>query len=108
MFWVQGKVLKESRAEVDYAASFISWYAEEAKRVEGDILPSPVPGSRTLVIRQPIGVAAVLTSWSFPVGMVAWKAGAALAAGCSVVLRPSEETPFSVLALAEVRYTQYI
>ena len=95
-------MLQESRGEVDYAAAFISWFAEEAKRVEGDVLSSPVRGRRTLVIRQPVGMAALLTPWNFPLAMITRKAGAALAAGCAVVVKPSEETPFSALALAEV------
>lgn len=100
---LQGKVLRDSRVEVDYAASFFSWYAEEAKRVEGDILSSHVSGRRTLVVRQPVGVAALFTPWNFPIAMITRKASAALAAGCAVVVKPSEETPFSALALAEVR-----
>lgn len=88
---------------MDYGASFFSWYAEEAKRVEGDILSSHVSGRRTLVIRQPVGVAALFTPWNFPIAMIARKASAALAAGCAVVVKPSEETPLSALALAEVR-----
>ena len=93
-------MLLDSRAEVGYAASFFSWFAEEAKRIEGDILPSPFPGRRTLVIRQPVGVAGLITPWNFPLAMITRKAGAALAAGCAVVVKPSEETPFSALALA--------
>lgn len=100
---LQGKVLRDSRAEVDYAASFFSWYAEEAKRVEGDILSSHVTGRRTLVVRQPVGVAALFTPWNFPIAMIARKASAALASGCAVIVKPSEETPLSALALAEVR-----
>ena len=89
--------------EVDYAASFFSWYAEEAKRIDGEILTSHVRGRRTLVVKQPVGVAALLTPWNFPIAMITRKASAALAAGCAVVVKPSEETPFSALALAEVR-----
>lgn len=100
---LQGKVLQDSRNEVDYAASFFSWYAEEAKRVEGDILSSHVTGRRTLVVRQPVGVAALFTPWNFPIAMITRKASAALAAGCAVIVKPSEETPLSALALAEVR-----
>lgn len=96
-------MLQDSRNEVDYAASFFSWYAEEAKRVEGDILSSHVTGRRTLVVRQPVGVAALFTPWNFPIAMITRKASAALAAGCAVIVKPSEETPLSALALAEVR-----
>ena len=96
-------MLRESRGEVDYGASFISWNAEEAKRIEGEVLSSPVPGMRTLLVSQPVGVAALVTPWNFPVAMITRKAGPALAAGCAVVVKPSEETPFSALALAEVQ-----
>ena len=95
-------MLRESRGEVDYGASFISWNAEEAKRIEGEVLPSPTPGRRTLLVRQPVGVAALISPWNFPIAMITRKAGPALAAGCAVVVKPSEETPFSALALAEV------
>ena len=101
-------MLRESRGEVDYGASFISWHAEQAKRVEGHVLPSPVPGRRTLVVKQPVGVAALVTPWNFPIAMITRKAGPALAAGCAVVVKPSEETPFSALALAEVRMTPFL
>ncbi|CAI7994054.1 Succinate-semialdehyde dehydrogenase, mitochondrial [Geodia barretti] len=99
-----GKVLRESRGEVDYGASFISWNAEEAKRIEGEVLSSLVPGRRTLLVSQPVGVAALVTPWNFPVAMITRKAGPALAAGCAVVVKPSEETPFSALAIAELAH----
>ena len=88
--------------EVVYGASFFEWFSEEVKRLEGDILPPPVKGRRVLVTRQPVGVAALVTPWNFPIAMITRKAAAALAAGCAVVLKPSEETPLSALALAEV------
>ena len=100
-------MLRESRGEVDYGASFISWNAEEAKRIEGEVLSSLVPGRRTLLVSQPVGVAALVTPWNFPVAMITRKAGPALAAGCAVVVKPSEETPFSALAIAEVQTQKY-
>lgn len=81
----------------------MEWFSEEAKRVYGDVLPAHMKGRRVLVIKQPVGVAALITPWNFPLAMVTRKVGAALAAGCSAVLKPSEETPLSALALAEVR-----
>ena len=89
--------------EVTYGASFLEWFAEEAKRIDGDIIPPPVKGRRVLITKQPVGVCALITPWNFPVAMVTRKAGAALAAGCTAVVKPSEEAPFSALALAEVR-----
>lgn len=100
--WEQGKPLAESRVEVAYGANFIEWYAEEAKRVYGEIIPHDKPGRRMLVIRQPIGVVAAVTPWNFPNAMITRKAGPALAAGCTVVLKPSPETPLSALALVEL------
>lgn len=88
--------------EVAYAASFFEWFSEEVKRLEGDIIAPPKRGQRILVTRQPVGVAALITPWNFPIAMVARKTSAALAAGCTAVLKPSEETPLSALALAEV------
>ena len=85
-----------------YGASYIEWFSEEAKRIYGDIIPSHPKGRRSLVIKQPVGVAALITPWNFPVAMITRKTGAALAAGCSAVVKPSEETPLSALALAEV------
>ena len=92
----------DSRVEVAYAASFIEWFAEEAKRVYGDIIPPPIKGKRILVTREPVGVAALVTPWNFPVAMILRKASAALAAGCACIVKPSEETPLTALALAEV------
>ena len=96
----QGKPLSEARAEIAYAASFIDWFAEEARRIFGEVIPSPWPKRRILTLRQPIGVVAVITPWNFPSAMLARKAAAALAAGCTVVAKPASATPFSALALA--------
>jgi succinate-semialdehyde dehydrogenase/glutarate-semialdehyde dehydrogenase len=98
----QGKVLSESRGEVAYAAGFLEWFGEEAKRVYGDTIPGHQADKRIIVIKQPIGVAACITPWNFPLAMITRKAGPALAAGCSVVLKPASQTPFSALALAEL------
>lgn len=98
----QGKPIAESKAEVCYAGSFIGWFAEEAKRQYGDIVPSHLPGSRLFVIREPIGVVAAITPWNFPCAMVTRKAAAAMAAGCPVIVVPSSHTPFSAIALAEL------
>eukprot|EP00505_MAST-04D_sp_SCG-Rhode-Island_P000961 Stramenopile-MAST_4_protein_961 len=97
-----GKPLAESRGEIGYAASFLKWYAEEGKRSYGDIIPQTKQGTRIMVLKQPIGVAALITPWNFPSAMITRKAGPALAAGCSVVCKPSEDTPLSALALAEL------
>ncbi|QCP52478.1 NAD-dependent succinate-semialdehyde dehydrogenase [Trinickia violacea] len=96
----QGKPLAEARGEVGYAASFLEWFAEEAKRMYGDVIPSPRPDSKIVVTREPIGVVAAITPWNFPLAMITRKAGPALAAGCTMVLKPSEETPLSAFALA--------
>lgn len=96
----QGKPLAEARGEILYAASFLEWFAEEGKRVYGDVIPSPWPDRRILVTREPVGVCAAITPWNFPAAMIARKAGAALAAGCTLVVKPAPETPFSALALA--------
>ena len=96
----QGKPLAEARGEVGYAASFLEWFAEEAKRMYGDVIPSPKPDSKIVVTREPIGVVAAITPWNFPLAMITRKAGPALAAGCTMVLKPSEETPLSAFALA--------
>ena len=88
--------------EVAYAASFFEWFSEQVKRLEGDVLAPPIKGRRVLLTREPVGVAALITPWNFPVAMAARKTAAALAAGCATVLKPSEETPLSALALAEV------
>jgi len=98
----QGKPLAESMAEVDYAASFLEWFGEEAKRVYGDTIPGHHPDKRIVVLKEPIGVAACITPWNFPLAMITRKVGPALAAGCTVVLKPAEQTPFSALALAEL------
>ena len=86
-----------------YGAAFVEWFAEEAKRVYGDVVPSPMKGRRILITKQPLGVSGLITPWNFPVAMILRKAGAALAAGCACVIKPSEETPLSALAMAEVR-----
>jgi succinate-semialdehyde dehydrogenase / glutarate-semialdehyde dehydrogenase len=96
----QGKPLAEARGEVAYAASFLEWFAEEAKRVYGDVIPSTLPSTRIFVLREPIGVVAAITPWNFPLAMITRKAAPALAAGCTMVLKPSEETPLSAFALA--------
>src|SRR4249919_2297066 len=98
----QGKPLIESRGEIEYAASFIEWFAEEAKRVYGDTIPGHQADKRIVVIKQPIGVVACITPWNFPLAMITRKAGPAIAAGCTVVLKPASQTPFSALALAEL------
>ncbi|TCP10324.1 succinate-semialdehyde dehydrogenase/glutarate-semialdehyde dehydrogenase [Crenobacter luteus] len=96
----QGKPLAEARGEVAYAASFIEWFAEEAKRVYGDTIPAPTADKRLLVTKEPIGVTAAITPWNFPAAMITRKAAPALAAGCPMVVKPAEQTPFSALALA--------
>jgi succinate-semialdehyde dehydrogenase / glutarate-semialdehyde dehydrogenase len=96
----QGKPMAEARGEVLYAASFLEWFAEEAKRAYGDVVPSPFPGSKILVMREPVGVVAAITPWNFPLAMITRKAAPALAAGCTMVLKPAEDTPLSALALA--------
>ncbi len=98
----QGKPITESLGEIAYGASFIEWFAEEAKRICGDILPSDKSSHRLLVLKQPIGVVAAITPWNFPNAMITRKAAPALAAGCAVVLKPASETPLSALALAEL------
>src|SRR5437764_14971263 len=98
----QGKPLTESRGEVAYAASFLEWFGEEAKRVYGDTIPAHHPDKRILVVKEPIGVVACITPWNFPLAMITRKAGPAIAAGCTVVLKPASQTPFSALALAEL------
>src|SRR5882757_6898048 len=98
----QGKPLSESRGEVAYAASFLEWFGEEAKRVYGDTIPGHQADKRIVVIKQPIGVVACITPWNFPLAMITRKAGPAIGAGCSVVLKPAGQTPYSALALAEL------
>ena len=98
----QGKPLKESMGEILYAASFIEWFAEEGKRVYGDTIPQHAPGKRIVVTKEPVGVCAAITPWNFPAAMITRKAGPALAAGCTMVLKPASATPYSALALAEL------
>ncbi|MGH3261094.1 MAG: NAD-dependent succinate-semialdehyde dehydrogenase [Trebonia sp.] len=98
----QGKPLAEARGEVIYGAGFVEWFAEEAKRAYGDVVPTNQQNRRTVVIKQPIGVCAAITPWNFPSAMILRKAGPALAAGCTMVLKPASETPLSALALAEL------
>jgi succinate-semialdehyde dehydrogenase/glutarate-semialdehyde dehydrogenase len=100
----QGKVLSESRVEIVYSASFIEWFAEEAKRIYGEVLPQPQTDRRGVVIRQPVGVCAAITPWNFPSAMLARKAAPALAVGCSMVAKPPHETPLSMLAMAELAH----
>ena len=96
----QGKPLAEARGEVNYGASFIEWFAEEAKRVYGETIPAPMGDRRLLVLKQPIGVTAAITPWNFPIAMITRKAGPALAAGCSMIIKPAEQTPLCAIALA--------
>ena len=98
----QGKPLCEARGEVAFGASCIEWFSEEAKRIYGDIIPPRTGENRIIVSKQPVGIAALVTPWNHPVAMILRKAGAALAAGCTCIVKPSEETPLSALALAEV------
>jgi succinate-semialdehyde dehydrogenase/glutarate-semialdehyde dehydrogenase len=98
----QGKPLAESKVEIAYAASFIEWFAEEAKRVYGDIIPGHQADKRIMVLRQPVGVVAAITPWNFPAAMITRKAGPALAVGCTLVCKPATKTPYSALALAEL------
>jgi succinate-semialdehyde dehydrogenase/glutarate-semialdehyde dehydrogenase len=98
----QGKPLAEARGEVTYGAAFLQWFAEEAKRVYGDVIPAPATDRRILAIKQPVGVTALITPWNFPLAMLTRKAGAAIAAGCTVVSKPAEDTPLTALAFAEL------
>ena len=98
----QGKPLAESQGEITYAAAFFEWFAEEAKRVYGDVIPQTVASQRLMVIKQPVGVVAAITPWNFPSAMITRKAGAALAAGCTMVVKPATATPFSALAIAKL------
>lgn len=98
----QGKPLAEAKGEIAYAASFFEWFAEEGKRIYGDTIPGHQADKRLIVIKQPIGVTAAITPWNFPAAMITRKAGPALAAGCTMVLKPASQTPFSALALAEL------
>jgi succinate-semialdehyde dehydrogenase / glutarate-semialdehyde dehydrogenase len=98
----QGKPLAESKGEIAYAAAFIEWFAEEGKRVYGDIIPGHQPDKRIMVLRQPVGVVAAITPWNFPAAMITRKAGPALAAGCTFVCKPATQTPYSALAMAKL------
>ncbi|OAT27096.1 NAD-dependent succinate-semialdehyde dehydrogenase [Proteus myxofaciens] len=102
MTFEQGKPLAEAEGEISYAASFIEWFAEQGKRTNGEIIPSPSPDKRLMVIRQGIGVCAAITPWNFPAAMITRKAAPALAAGCTMVIKPANETPYTALALAEL------
>lgn len=98
----EGKPLAEARGEIDYAAGFMQWFAEEAKRVRGDVIPAPKASQRIVVLKQPIGVCAAITPWNFPAAMITRKAAPALAAGCSMVVKPASQTPLTALALGEL------
>ena len=98
----QGKPITESRGEIAYGASFVEWFAEEGKRIYGDTIPTHAPDKRIVVIKQPIGVCAAVTPWNFPNAMITRKAGPALAAGCTMVIKPASQTPYSALALCEL------
>ena len=98
----QGKPLAEAKGEIAYGASFIEWFAEEAKRVYGDVIPAATMDRRIVVLKQPVGVVAAITPWNFPNAMITRKAGAALAAGCTIVIKPASATPYSALALAQL------
>jgi len=98
----QGKPLAEAKGEIAYAAAYIEWFAEEGKRAYGEVIPSPFPDRRLLVVKQPVGVCAAITPWNFPAAMITRKVAPALAAGCTMVLKPAELTPLSALALAEL------
>ncbi|MBA3330269.1 MAG: aldehyde dehydrogenase family protein, partial [Actinobacteria bacterium] len=98
----QGKPLAESRTEIAYAASFYEWFGEEGKRVYGDTIPTYLPDRRIVVTKEPIGVTAGITPWNFPTAMVTRKSAPALAAGCTMVLKPAEQTPLSALAVAKL------
>lgn len=100
----QGKSIHEARGEIDYAAAFIRWFAEEARRVEGDVLAAVKPGQKLLVLKQPIGVTAAITPWNFPAAMITRKAAPALAAGCAMLVKPASQTPLSAYALALLAY----
>ena len=98
----EGKPLSEARGEIDYAAGFVQWFAEEAKRVRGDVIPAPRETQRIVTLKQPIGVCAAITPWNFPAAMITRKAGPALAAGCAMVVKPASQTPLTALALGEL------
>src|ERR1044071_3081885 len=98
----QGKPLSEAKGEVVYGASFIEWFAEEARRVYGDVIPTPLNDRRIITIKQPIGVVAAITPWNFPIAMITRKIAPAIAAGCTVIIKPASQTPLSALALAQL------
>ena len=98
----QGKVIAESRGEIAYGAAFVEWFGEEAKRIDGDVIPAPSSDKRIVCIKQPVGVVAAITPWNFPNAMIARKAAPALAAGCSIVIKPASETPLSAFAMVEL------
>ncbi|MEE4114299.1 MAG: aldehyde dehydrogenase family protein, partial [Desulfobacteraceae bacterium] len=100
----QGKPLAEAKGEIAYAAAFVQWFAEEAKRVYGDTIPAAGADQRIIVIRQPVGVCAAITPWNFPAAMITRKAAPALAAGCTLVVKPASQTPLTALALAELSH----
>lgn len=99
-----GKPLVEARDEVAYGNSFVEWFAEEARRIRGETIPSPTPSKKIILEKAPIGVAALITPWNFPHAMITRKAGAALAAGCTCVIKPAEDTPLTALALVELAH----
>ncbi|MFT4182484.1 MAG: aldehyde dehydrogenase family protein, partial [Rhizobium sp.] len=98
----EGKPFAEARGEVAYAASFVEWFSEEAKRVRGDVMAAPEKGRRIVVLKEPVGVCAAITPWNFPAAMITRKAAPALAAGCTMVVKPAEQTPLTALALADL------
>ena len=98
----QGKSLAEAKGEVGFGAAYVRWFAEEAKRVYGDIIPAPWKGRKILVTKEPVGVVGAITPWNFPNSMIARKLGAAMAAGCTMVIKPASQTPFSALAMADL------
>jgi succinate-semialdehyde dehydrogenase / glutarate-semialdehyde dehydrogenase len=98
----QGKPIREARGEIDYASSFLRWFSEEATRVRGDVIPAKLPNQRIVTLRQPVGVCAAITPWNFPAAMITRKAGPALAAGCTMVVKPASQTPMAAFALAEL------
>ena len=100
----QGKPLAEAKGEILMGASYIEFYAEEAKRVYGDIVPDPRPGKRIVIIKQPVGVVGAITPWNFPNSMITRKCAAALAVGCTTVVKPASQTPYSALAVANAEY----
>ena len=95
----QGKPLAEARGEILYGASFVRWFAEEARRINGTIIPAPTPGKKIFALKEPVGVCAIITPWNFPNAMITRKVAPALAAGCTMVIKPSDFTPYSALAL---------